>query len=218
MSISQDLQTYYQYTNFDKYKAANEKLEAPSADQNRVVFMGNSITEAWVNYRPDFFEKSGYIGRGISGQTTPQMILRFRKDVINLQPKAVVILAGINDIAENSGFTPLELIAENIMTMADMASQHNIKVIICSVTPAIDFPWKPGLNPAEKIKNLNVILKKYAKKNKFQFVNYHRAMKDKNDGLKVPEFTSATDLVHPNEAGYIVMEKLVQAAIDKTLK
>lgn len=218
LSHAQDLRNLYEFTNFEKYKESNTKYETPSSDEPRVVFMGNSITEAWVQVRPDFFNNSNFIGRGISGQTTPQMLLRFRKDVINLKPKVVVILAGINDIAQNTGYTPIDIIADNIMTMADIAKSHDIKVIICSVTPAIDFPWSPGLQPADKIIQLNKILEEYASQNDIQYVDYHSALKDENNGLRVPEFTSSGDLVHPNEAGYVVMEKLVKPAIDKALE
>lgn len=216
-SNAQDWRNFYENTNFEKYKADNEKIGLPENGTSRVVFMGNSITEAWPVLSPQFFENSTYVGRGISGQTTPQMVLRFRKDVINLQPKVVVILAGVNDIAENTGFTPIEMIAENIMTMADLARFHNIEVIICSVLPAIDFPWKRGLEPVNKIIELNNILKEYAVKHDLTYVDYHSAMKDENNGLKVPEFTTANDLVHPNADGYKVMEKLIQPAIEQAL-
>lgn len=214
---AQDWRNAYEFTNFEKYKKDNQKFASLAADEKRIVFMGNSITEAWPIKRPSFFENSAYIGRGISGQTTSQMLLRFRKDVINLSPKVVVILAGINDIAGNTGYTPVELIAENIKSMAELARYHKIKVVLCAVLPAIDFPWNPGLKPADRVIELNTILEKYAKQNDIPYVDYHTAMKDENNGLKVPEFTSADDLVHPNEAGYILMEKLVQPAIKKAI-
>ena len=217
LSHAQDWRNYYENTDFEKYKAYNEKIGLSEKGTSRVVFMGNSITEGWPILSPQFFENSTYVGRGISGQTTPQMVLRFRKDVINLQPKVVVILAGINDIAENTGFTPIEMIAENIMTMAELARFHNIEVIICSVTPAIDFPWKRGLEPVNKVIQLNNILKAYAVEQDLIYVDYHSALKDKNNGLKVPDFTTADDLVHPNAAGYKVMENLIQPAIDQAL-
>ena len=217
LSNAQESWQFYENTNFERYKAANEKLSPLSADETRVVFMGNSITDGWPVVRPHFFEDSNYIGRGISGQTTPQMLLRFRKDVLDLSPKVVVILAGINDIAKNTGFTPIEMIAENIMSMAELAMYHNIEVVICSVLPAIDFPWSSGFKPANNVIKLNSILKKYAKENNLNYVDYHAALKDEQNGLKVPEYTTADDLVHPNEAGYIVMEKLVQSAIDQAI-
>lgn len=211
---AQDWRLFFGKTQIDKYRPDNEKLGPPKKDEFRVVFMGNSITEFWPNLRPVFFSNRGYIGRGISGQTTAQMLLRFRTDVISLQPKVVVILAGINDIAENAGPISIGMIAENIMTMAELASYHGIEVIICSVVPAIDFPWNPGMEPAEKVVELNGLLKAYATQNNFTYVDYHSAMKDDKNGLKVPDYTAATDLVHPNEAGYMVMESLVQPEIE----
>ena len=206
------------YANFDKYREANLKLGLPLENEPRVVFMGNSITEAWPCKSPEFFENTGYIGRGISGQVTHQMLLRFRADVIKLKPRAVVILAGTNDIARNSGFVTLESIAANIFSMAELADYHGIKVILCSVLPAIDYPWRPGLEPAQKIIELNEMLENYAAERHFEYVDYYSSMVDDKGGLKVPDFTSQDDLVHPNRNGYTVMEKLVTAAIDKALK
>lgn len=214
-SIAQD---FYKYTNFEKYYVANSEVKAPTAEENRVVFMGNSITEAWPVLSPEFFEENDYIGRGISGQTSYQMLFRFRREVLNLKPKVVVILAGTNDIAQNTGYTPLDIIAENVMTMAELAQFHNIKVIICSVLPAIDFPWRRGIQPAEKIIELNGLLKDYATKNGIPYVDYHTAMKDEQNGLQVPKYTTANDLVHPNAEGFKVMESLVQPAIKAALK
>ena len=211
---------YYENTNFEKYRSSNENLGELNSGERRVVFMGNSITEAWPVLSPSFFENSKYtyVGRGISGQTSPQMLLRFREDVINNKPEAVVILAGTNDLAQNSGFTSIEMIAENVMTMADLAQFHGIKVIICSVVPAIDFPWKPGLEPASKIMELNEILQGYAEKNDLAYVDYHSALKDEeNRTEKCQNILLIDDLVHPNAAGYEVMEGLVQSAIDKVL-
>lgn len=212
-------QDFYKFTNFEKYYQANSEVEPPTSNEQRVVFMGNSITEAWPIVSPQFFENNqAYIGRGISGQTSYQMLFRFRREVLNLQPKVVVILAGTNDIAQNTGYTPIEIIAENVMTMAELAQFHGIKVIICSVLPAVDFPWRRGIKPAEKILALNHLLKEYAAKNGLQYVNYHSALKDEHNGLKVPQFTTANDLVHPNAAGYKIMEGLIQPAIRQALK
>lgn len=218
-TYAQDQSGLYAGVNLEKYRKANEAIGSPQEGENRVVFMGNSITEAWPVISPEFFDKhKGYIGRGISGQTTPQILLRFRADVLNLQPKVVLILAGTNDIAGNTGFTPIELIAENIMTMAELARQHDIQVIISSVLPAIDYPWKPGLEPAPKIIALNALLKAYAKNNQMIYLDYHSAMVDAEGGLKVPEYTTADDLVHPNAKGYSIMEKLALEAIKQALK
>lgn len=216
-SNAQEWRKFYGSANIDKFRVENIKLGLPAEAEKRVVFMGNSIIEAWPILRPDFFKDTQYIARGLSGQTTPQMLLRFRTDVISLQPKVVVILAGINDIAQNTGFIPIELIAENIMTMAELARYHNIEVIICSVVPAIDFPWKRGLEPANKILELNLLLKEYATKNDLIYVDYHSKMADEKNGLKVPEYTAADDLVHPNEAGYTLMGNLVQPAIEQAI-
>jgi len=179
--------------------------------------MGNSITEGWVNIRPEFFNNRDYINRGIGGQTTPQMLIRFRPDVIDLNPKVVIILAGTNDIAGNTGYTSLETIIGNIKSMAEIANANGIEVIISSILPAIEYLWKPGLNPAQKIISINKELKLYAKKNNFIYLDYFSAMVDENNGLKVPDYTAANDLVHPNKTGYLVMEQLAQKAIDKAL-
>ena len=211
--IAQEPFSVHEYANFAKYAEANMAAGAPADGEDRVVFMGNSITESWVRYSPAFFEKNAYIGRGISGQVTHQMLLRFRADVIDLNPKAVVILAGINDIAQNSGFVELMEIFANIKSKAELAAQNGIKVVLCSVLPAIDFPWRPGLEPAQKVVRLNQMIRNYAAEKDYPYVDYFSAMADDKDGLKVPEYTSADDLVHPNKAGYDVMEGLVQKGI-----
>ncbi len=199
------------YANFDKYAADNEGLGLPTEGEKRVVFMGNSITEAWVNYSPKFFSENNYIGRGISGQVTHQMLLRFRADVIALKPKAVVILAGTNDIAQNAGPVSLDEITDNIKSMTEIALKNDIRVVLCSVLPAKDYPWKPNMNPLEKIPKLNKMLFNYTqgKPNVF-FIDFYVAMVDNEGGLKVPKYTSADDLVHPNKAGYNMMETLIQ--------
>ena len=210
-------QNWSDFANTNRYDKANLELKLHKKANNRVVFMGNSITEGWAIIRPEFFKNRDYINRGIGGQTTPQMLLRFRPDVIDLNPKVVVILAGTNDIAGNTGYTSLETIIGNIKSMAEIANANSIKVIISSILPAIDYPWKPGLDPAPKIISINKALKEYAKENNFIYLDYFSAMVDDKGGLKVPDYTTADDLVHPNKAGYLVMEKLVQKAIDKAL-
>jgi len=176
--------------------------------------MGNSITEGWSNFDKDFFINNPFVNRGIGGQTTPQMLIRFKPDVVNLNPKAVVILAGINDIAENTGPVTIENIAENIISMAEIAKANEIKVFICSTLPAIDFPWSPGMDPGPKVVKLNSILKNYCDSNNIPYVDYFSAMSDEKGGLKVPEYTTADDLVHPNLAGYKVMEKIILKALE----
>lgn len=198
-----------------RYKDENTKLGLPSAGENRVVFMGNSITEGWGRICPAFFAGKPYINRGIGGQTTPQMLIRFRPDVIDLKPEVVVILAGTNDIAGNTGPSTLEMIEENIASMADLAKVNGIKVVLSSVLPAYDYPWRPGLEPAEKIAALNEWIKSYADKNKFIYLDYYSSMVDERKGMKA-EYTN--DGVHPNEAGYRVMAPLAEKAIAKALK
>lgn len=202
------------WANLNRFQKENAELTISKPNEYRIVFMGNSITEDWLGIRPEFFANKPYINRGISGQTTPQMLLRFREDVINLMPSAVVILAGINDIAGNTGPSTIELIAGNIISMAELAKANNIKVILCSVLPAYDFPWQQGLEPAEKVVKLNRLLKTYASKHNLVYVDYFTAMADESNGLKKE---LGSDGVHPNITGYLIMEPLVEKAIAKTL-
>ncbi len=202
------------WANLNRYKEDNLKIGLPDAGENRIVFMGNSITEGWKELDPDFFSNNGYINRGISGQTTPQMLVRFRPDVVNLKPKVVVILAGTNDIAGNTGPSTLEMIEDNIKSMVEIAKANNIKVIVCSVLPVFDYPWKPGLNPAQKIIDLNKWIKEYSFKNNIVYVDYFTSVADERNGLK-KEYSE--DGVHPNLAGYKLMEPLVVKAIKETL-
>ncbi|MEQ9102647.1 MAG: SGNH/GDSL hydrolase family protein [Imperialibacter sp.] len=203
------------WPNFAKYREQNAALAPPSKGENRVVFMGNSITEGWSKVNPEFFEGKPYVNRGISGQTTPQMLVRFRADVINLKPAVVIILAGTNDIAGNTGPSTLEMIADNIHSMVELAQANGIKVVLSSTLPAYDYPWKPGMEPAPKIVALNKMIKAYADKNKIVYVDYFSAMVDDRDGLPTE---LAKDGVHPTKAGYNVMEPLAEAAIAKALK
>jgi lysophospholipase L1-like esterase len=205
------------FANITRFDKANLELVLHTKPDNRIVFMGNSITEGWIQMRPEFFKDRDFINRGIGGQTTPQMLLRFRQDVVDLNPKAVVILAGTNDIAGNTGYTSLETIIGNIKSMAEIANANDIKVIISSILPAIEYLWKPGLDPASKIITINKALKAYAEENNFIYLDYYSAMVDDKGGLKVPDYTAANDLVHPNKAGYLVMEELAEKAIKKAL-
>ena len=203
------------WANLERFRQENAKLPPPAKNEKRVVFMGNSITEGWGNLYPDFFKGKPYINRGISGQTTPQMLIRFRPDVINLEPAVVVILAGANDIAGNTGPSTLEMIADNIYSMAELAKAHGIKVVLSSVLPAYDFPWRPGLEPAPKIAALNKMIKAYALQHGCVYLDYYSAMVDERQGLKA-ELTY--DGVHPNEAGYKVMSPLAEKAIAEALR
>ena len=205
--------TLTDWAHLKKYEQSNSELKKIN-EPDRVVFIGNSITEGWSNFDKDFFINNPFVNRGIGGQTTPQMLIRFKPDVVNLNPKAVVILAGINDIAENTGPVTIENIAENIISMAEIAKANEIKVFICSTLPAIDFPWSPGMEPGPKVVKLNSILKNYCDSNNIPYVDYFSAMSDEKGGLKVPEYTTADDLVHPNLAGYKVMEKIILKALN----
>ena len=205
--------TLMDWAHLKKYEQNNSELKKIN-EPDRVVFMGNSITEGWSFLDKDFFINNPFVNRGIGGQTTPQMLIRFKPDVVNLNPKAVVILAGINDIAENTGPVTIENIAENIISMAEIAKANEIKVFICSTLPAIDFPWSPGMEPGPKVIKLNSILKNYCDSNNITYVDYFSAMSDEKGGLKVPEYTTADDLVHPNLAGYKVMEKIILKALN----
>jgi lysophospholipase L1-like esterase len=203
------------WPNLERFKAENAALGMPAKGENRVVFMGNSITQGWKEKRAEFFTNHPYINRGISGQTTPQMLIRFRQDVIALQPKVVVILAGTNDIAGNTGPSTLEMIEDNLASMAELANANGIKVVLSSVLPVFVYPWKKGLEPAEKIVTLNAWMKAYCAKKGFVYLDYFTPMADERHGMKA-ELTY--DGVHANVEGYKVMEPLVEAAIQQALK
>lgn len=203
------------WANLKRYQEENAKLPAAAANENRVVFMGNSITEGWKRNHPEFFSENPYVCRGISGQTTPQMLLRFHQDVVALKPKVVVMLCGINDIAGNTGPSTLEMIEDNIAAMTEIARANKIRVVLSSVLPAFDFPWRKGLEPANKVIELNKWIKAYAESNKLTYVDYFSAMKDERNGL--PE-RLAKDGIHPNKDGYAIMEPLVKEAIAKAMK
>lgn len=195
------------WANLKKYELENKTVKPM---KNSVVLMGDSITEFWKTNNPTFFTSHPLIDRGISGQTTSQMVLRFRQDVINLKPSTVVILAGINDIAENTGPITLEKVFKNITVMAELAKANQIKVVLCSVLPANHFYWNPKIQPADKVIALNKMIKEYAKRNKITYVDYYSAMVDDKKGLlkKYGE-----DGVHPNIEGYKKMESILLKAL-----
>jgi lysophospholipase L1-like esterase len=176
--------------------------------------MGNSITEGWTRTDPGFFSGKPYINRGISGQTTPQMLIRFKPDVVNLKPSVVVILAGINDIAGNTGSSTLEMIEDNLSSMVEIAQANGVRVVLSSVLPAYDFPWRPGLEPAEKVIKLNVWIKNFAETHKCVYLDYFTPMSDEKHGMKADY---SQDGVHPTMTGYKIMEPLVEEAIKKAL-
>jgi lysophospholipase L1-like esterase len=195
-----------------RFKEEDLKLGPPAAGENRAVFIGDSITQGWKI--DESFPGKPYVNRGISGQTSPQMLLRFRQDVIELQPKVVVILAGTNDIAGNTGPMTLKESEDNLASMADLATANQIRVVLCSVTPAFDFHWSPGKEPAGKIVELNAWIKAYAAEKGYVYVDYHSAMRDERDGLPA---RLSKDGVHPLPAGYAVMAPLAEAGIEKAL-
>ncbi|TGE25895.1 acylhydrolase [Hymenobacter aquaticus] len=205
------------YAKLERYAAANERLPAPPASPARVVIIGNSITEGWVKTDSAFFQGKpyGYVGRGISGQHTGQTLLRFRPDVINLRPAVVVIIVGTNDVAENGGPYLPERTMGNIMSMVELAQAHRIRVVLASVLPAADFWWRKGLNPAPKIVALNQRLKAYAAQQHLVYLDFHTPMADEQQGLKK---VYGEDGVHPNLAGYRVMEPLLNQAVAQALK
>ncbi len=196
------------WPNLAKYREANAKLGLPVAGESRVVFLGDSITEFWD--LSIFLKDKPYVNRGISGQTTPQILLRFRQDVIGLKPDIVVILAGTNDIAENTGPISLEAMEDNLKSMVDLAKRNGIRPILASVLPAAAFPWRPEIRPIEKILALNHWIKEYAATESIGYVDYYSAMVNDQHGLK-PELSG--DGVHPNAAGYAMMAPLVAEAI-----
>lgn len=205
------------WANLGRYAKENVALKQTAAKDRPVVFMGNSITEFWVKLRPDFFTKNQYVGRGISGQTSYQFLVRFREDVINLSPKVVVINAGTNDIAENTGAYNEEYTFGNIVSMVELAQSNRIKVVLTTVLPAKDFGWNPSVTDAmEKIRSLNRRVEEYARKHRIPFVNYFIPMLSR-DG-KALDASYTNDGVHPTAEGYSVMEPLVKKAIEPLLK
>lgn len=194
------------WPNLNKYAKENSLVTTTKS----VVFMGDSITEFWKLNDEGFFTANPYIDRGISGQTTPQMLLRFRQDVIELKPSVVVILAGINDIAENTGPISIDAIMGNIISMVELSNANKIKVVLCTLLPANHFGWNPKLEPADKVIALNQLIIEYANKHKINCVDYYTALVDDVKGL--PKKYSA-DGVHPNLEGYKLMESLVQIGI-----
>lgn len=209
-------QNHNDFANYRRYVAENAKLGKPAKGEKRVVFMGNSITEGWVNQHPEFFKKHGYIGRGISGQTSYQFLMRFREDVLNLQPKVLVLNYGTNDIAENTGPYNEDITFGNIVSMVELARYNKIKVILTSTLPARNFGWRPNIHDSmQKIRSLNARVKAYAEANKIQFVDYFSAMLAEDGEGMDSKLTPET--VHPNGAGYDIMEALIVPAINKAL-
>ncbi|MCU1233180.1 MAG: capsular biosynthesis protein [Candidatus Solibacter sp.] len=208
--------TLQDWPNLNRYRAENAKVAPPAAGEERVVFMGDSITDFWGRRAGKFFPGKPYINRGISGQTTPQMLIRFRPDVIALQPKAVVILAGTNDIAGNTGPSTLEMIEDNLASMTELAQAHGIKVILAAVMPTCDYIRNQSdRRPNSKIIELNNWMKDYAAKHHATYLDYFTPMLDDKGALQ-KELTG--DGLHPNDAGYELIMPIAQKSIDSVLK
>jgi acyl-CoA thioesterase-1 len=197
-----------------RYRAANAALPAPTADEKRVVFYGDSITDSWAQNPTGFFPGKNYVGRGISGQTTPQMLVRFQQDVVHLKPAVVVILAGTNDVAGNTGPSSLEMIEDNFESMVAIAKANGIKMVISSILPASHYPWKPEMQPAEQIRAMNTRLKALSARDGLVYLDYYTPMANAQGGLD-PEL--AHDGVHPTAKGYAVMSPLAEKAIAEAL-
>lgn len=204
------------WANLARYQADNAALPPPAAGERRVVFYGDSITDGWGR-RPNtgtFFPGKPYVNRGISGQTTPQMLVRFEQDVVRLRPAAVVILAGTNDVAGNTGPETEDMIKDNFRAMSAIARANGISVVLASITPAYRYPWRPEVQPVAEISSLNAWMKEFCRKESLVYLDYFSALADARGGMK--EGTSF-DGVHPNAAGYAIMGPLAEAAIARAL-
>ena len=197
------------------FREENKSLQKDMGQDKRVIFFGNSITIGWLHTMPSFFEGKPYVNRGIGGQTTPQMLVRFRQDVIDLKPRVVVILAGTNDIAGNTGPMTLEETLNNLKSMTELAMANGIAVVLSSVLPASDYPWRPGLQPNIKIPTLNAMIREYAESAGAVYLDYFSPMTNKDNGLD-PDL--AHDGVHPTKKGYEMMAPLAKTAITEALR
>ena len=203
------------WANLGYYEERNRELGLPDENEKRIVFMGDSITEEWSNLYPEFFSGNNYINRGIGGQTTPQMLIRFKPDAIDLKPDAIVILAGTNDIAGNTGPSTVRMITDNIFSMAELAIAYDIIVVLASILPVYQYPWVDDvLDPPSAIDSINSKIKEYVENKGLLYLDYYSSMVDDRKGLK-SDYTS--DGVHPNEAGYKVMSAIADEIISQVL-
>ena len=203
------------WANLGYYEKRNRELGLPDENEKRIVFMGDSITEEWGNLYPEFFSGNYYINRGIGGQTTPQMLIRFKPDAIDLNPHAIIILAGTNDIAGNTGPSTVKMITDNIFSMAELAIAYEIKVVLSSILPVYQYPWVDDvLDPPSSIDSINSKIKEYVENKGLVYLDYYSSMVDDQKGLKL-DFTG--DGVHPNEAGYRVMSAIAGEIISQVL-
>jgi acyl-CoA thioesterase I len=202
------------WANLERYRAANAALAPAAPDERRVVFFGDSITEIWPTLVPGFFSGKPWIGRGISGQTTPQMLVRFRQDVVALKPAVVVILAGTNDISGKTGPATPAMIQDNLMSMTDIARANGIRVVLSSILPAKSYYWAPRVEPVATITAVNAWMRAHARKEGLGYIDYHTPLAADDGGLR-PEL--GPDGVHPNEKGFAVMAPLAEEAIARAL-
>ena len=203
------------WPNLSRYQDENRSVRLPEKGKQRVVFMGDSITEELSNLYPDYFDTKGYINRGIGGQTTPQMLIRFKPDVIDLEPDIVVILAGTNDIAGNTGPSNVKMITDNIFSMAELARAHQIKVVLSSILPVFEYEWaKEKKDVPATIDSVNDELKKYVNDHGLVYLDYFSPMVDERKGLN-KDYTY--DGVHPNQDGYILMSSLAEKVLSRLL-
>lgn len=205
------IQENFDWPALSKYKKENHEMSLKPNSGKRIIFMGDSITEGWSALDPEFFKKKDHINRGISGQTTPQMLIRFRADVVDLKPNSVVILAGTNDIAENTGPSNVKMVTDNIFSMSELAITHNINVILCSILPVYRYSWKDISDPPSFICEVNNLIKVYCENQGHRYVDYFSTMANEKKGLGKD---LSEDGVHPNEKGYKIMSKIIQPALD----
>ena len=203
------------WANLARYEDYNLKVGLPKKDERRVVFMGDSITEEWSNLYPEYFTEKGYINRGIGGQTTPQMLIRFKPDVVDLKPEIVVVLAGTNDIAGNTGPSNAKMITDNIFSMAEIAKAYQMEVVLSSILPVYEYDWAREIkDPPSTIQAVNDALKQYASDHGLIYLDYFSSMVDERQGLN-SDYTS--DGVHPNESGYTLMSSLAEEVLSELL-
>ena len=211
MTIENDLD----WANLEKYKGANLELKKSNSGKDRIVFIGDSITEGWSDFSPEFFQQNNFVNRGISGQTTPQMLIRLKPDAVHLDPKMIVINGGTNDIAGNTGPSTPEMIIDNLCSMAEIAIKNNIDVALTTILPVYKYPGNDEVaDPPKIISFINSALEEYCKKNSLICVDYYSSMVDGKKGLK-SEY--GNDGVHPIKEGYEVMEKAIKNVIPGTV-
>ena len=199
------------WPNLAKYRKPNEKLKGSSSREDRIVLVGDSITEGWTEFNPGFFQENNMVNRGISGQTTPQMLIRLKQDAIHLNPKIIIINGGTNDIWGNTGPSTPDMIIDNLCSMAEIASKNNIQVVLSTILPVYQYPERDDIiDPPKTISFINSVLQDYCNKNSLAFLDYFSPMADEKKGLRSDY---GTDGVHPNKQGYSVMEQVVRETI-----